>query len=283
MTLVTRCIKTKQSDVIDVGIIIVGMNANYSLIDIYDNDHVLPYDTIICVYSYTFPYSVLSVRRCNKLVDGQNFEPGIVHLRIENAGEIRLGPNALRVRGLQQLESITIADTRIVEIDRTAFNGVTYLLAVNLTRNNLQDIHPNTFQNNTRLSLLTISDNPLKHTQDAKSPKHYLLHAPSVADFDFSNNGLLRLKRTAFAKMHGLNYINLRGNRLREIDRALFDSLDSLEEIDLSDNFLDDLPTDIFDDKGVQVLRISGKNDDHVLKSNLNKKKVITLMRCKKE
>ncbi|EZA61307.1 Insulin-like growth factor-binding protein complex acid labile subunit [Ooceraea biroi] len=204
-------------------------------------------------------YAAAMTATCTKLVDEQSFGPGIAHLRIENAGEIRLGPNALRARGLQQLESITISDTRIIELDRTAFNGILYLFAVNLTRNGLEDIHPNTFQNNTQLSLLTISGNPLRHMQDSKSTKHYLLHAPSITDFDFSNNGILRLKRTAFSKMHSLNYINLRGNRLREIDSTIFDLLDSLMEVDLSDNLLSELPIDLFG-KDVQTLRVAGNN-----------------------
>ncbi|KYQ55613.1 Insulin-like growth factor-binding protein complex acid labile subunit [Trachymyrmex zeteki] len=204
-------------------------------------------------------YAAATTATCTKLVNEQSFGSSIAHLRIENAGEIRLGPNALRARGLQHVESITIVDTRIVELDRTAFNGITYLFAVNLTRNGLQDIHPNTFQNNTQLSLLTIAGNPLKHMHDSKS-KHYLLHAPSVTDFDFSNNGILRLKRTAFSKMHSLNFINLRGNRLREIDSTIFDSLDQLMEVDLSDNILDEIPIDLFVDKYVQIVRVAGNN-----------------------
>lgn len=192
-------------------------------------------------------------------MDEQAFGPGIAHLRIENAPPIQLGPNVLRARGLQQLESIAIVDTQIVELDRTAFNGLLYLFAVNLTRNGLHDIHPNNFQNNTQLSLLTISGNMLRHMHDTKPTKHYLLHASSITDFDFSNNGILRLKRTAFSKMHSLSYINLRGNKLREIDNAIFDSLDSLMEVDLSDNILNDLPLDLFNNKEVQVLRIAGK------------------------
>lgn len=205
-------------------------------------------------------YAAATTATCTKLVNEQSFGSSIAHLRIENAGEIRLGPNALRARGLQNVESITIVDTRIVELDRTAFNGITYLFAVNLTRNGLQDIHPNTFQNNTQLSLLTISGNPLKHMHESKSAKHYLLHAPSVTDFDFSYNGILRLKRTAFSKMHSLNFINLRGNRLREIDNKIFDSLNQLVEVDLSDNILDKIPTDLFIDKDVQILRVAGNN-----------------------
>ncbi|GAB1863514.1 Insulin-like growth factor-binding protein complex acid labile chain [Camponotus japonicus] len=207
-------------------------------------------------------YAAAMTATCTKLVDEQAFGPGIAHLRIENAPQIQLGPNVLRARGLQQLESIAIVDTQIVELDRTAFNGLVYLFAVNLTRNGLHDIHPNTFQNNTQLSLLTISGNMLRHMHDThtKPTKHYLLHASSITDFDFSNNGILRLKRTAFSKMHSLSYINLRGNRLREIDNAIFDSLESLVEVDLSDNILSDLPLDLFTDKEVQVLRIAGNN-----------------------
>ncbi|XP_011147036.1 protein artichoke isoform X1 [Harpegnathos saltator] len=204
-------------------------------------------------------YAAAMTASCSKLVEGQTFGPGIAHLRLENAGEIRLGPNALRVRGLQQLESITIVDTRIVELDRTAFNGISYLFAVNLTRNGLHDIHPNTFQNNSQLSLLTIADNPLKHTQDTKGIKHYLLHAPSVTDFDFSNNGLLRLKRTAFSKMQAIEYISLRGNWLKEIEPGTFDSLKSLAEVDLSENLLDEIPSELFN-MMVQTLRMSENN-----------------------
>lgn len=207
-------------------------------------------------------YAAAMTATCTKLVDEQAFGPGIAHLRIENAPPIQLGPNALRARGLQQLESIAIVDTQIDELDRTAFNGITYLFAVNLTRNGLHDIHPNTFQNNTQLSLLTISGNMLKHMHDVhtKPTKHYLLHASSINDFDFSNNGIIRLKRTAFSKMQSLSYINLRGNRLREIDSAIFDSLDSLMEVDLSDNTLNELPLDLFIGKEIQTLRVAGNN-----------------------
>lgn len=202
-------------------------------------------------------------------MEDQTFVPGIAHLKIEKAGEIRLGPNALRTRGLQQLESITIVDTDILELDRTAFNGITYLFAANLTRNGLEDIHPNTFQNNTQLSLLTIAGNPLDHMQDMKGTKHYLLHASSITDFDFSYNGLQRLKRTAFSKMQGIGYISLRGNLLEEIEPGTFDALQSLVDIDLSENDLDDLPSNLFDGTSVQSLRISGKNDDCVSDLNL--------------
>ncbi|XP_076247086.1 leucine-rich repeat domain-containing glycoprotein 150 [Calliopsis andreniformis] len=205
-------------------------------------------------------YAAATTATCSKFVEEQFFDAGIAHLRIENAGQIRLGPHALRSRNLQQLESITIADTKIIELNQTAFDGIAYLFAVNLTRNGLQEINPNIFQNNTQLTLLAISGNPLKHTQDSKLAKHGLFDAPSVTEFDFSNNGLTKLKRTAFAKMPSLIYVNLKGNKLKEIDNVTFNSLESLVDVDLSNNLLNDIPDDLFYNKGVQTLRIAGNN-----------------------
>ncbi|XP_076686379.1 leucine-rich repeat domain-containing glycoprotein 150 [Andrena cerasifolii] len=205
-------------------------------------------------------YAAATTATCTKLVDEQSFGTGIARLRIENAGQIHLGPHALRSRGLQQLESITITDTRIVELNQTTFDGIPYLFAVNLTRNGLQDIHPNIFQNNTQLTLLAISGNPLKHTQDSKLTKHGLFDAPSATEFDFSYNGLTKLRRTAFLKMPSLIYLNLKNNKLKDIDSATFTTLGSLAEVDLSNNLLNEIPNDLFYKTGVQSLRISGNN-----------------------
>lgn len=205
-------------------------------------------------------YAAATTATCNKFVDEQMFGTGIAHLRIENADPIVLGPHAFRSRGLQHLESITITNTTITELNQTAFDGVMYLFAVNLTRNGLQEIPPNLFQNNTQLTLLSLSRNPLKHTQDLKSLKHGLFDTPSVTEFDYSHNGLTKLKRNTFAKMPNLVYINLRNNKLKEIDSAVFNALDNLNEVDLSNNLLNEIPSDMFYDNGVETFTVTGNN-----------------------
>ncbi|XP_014215385.1 uncharacterized protein LOC106644410 isoform X2 [Copidosoma floridanum] len=198
--------------------------------------------------------------RCTKLQDDQDFSSGIIHLKIESAGDIRLGPLALRKLGLKQLKSISIVDTRILELDRTAFDGLRELDVVNLTHNGLTYVHPDTFQNNSKLTQLTIADNPLKVMSSRRSSNDYLLNAPSVTDLDFSSNHVNRLPRRAFAKMPNLAYISLRNNNLNNIERDLFGPLDSLVELDLSHNNLADLPTDVFKGKNLQILKISGNS-----------------------
>ncbi|XP_015111699.1 receptor-like protein kinase 5 [Diachasma alloeum] len=214
-------------------------------------------------------YAAATTARCSKLVDKQVFGPGIAHLRIENAGEIQLGPHALRARGLQQLESITIVDTRISLMDRTAFDGIPYLFAVNLSRNGIIDIHPDTFQNNTQLSLLTISGHPFWRNWTVT--KDYFLDAQSVTELDFSWNSMPDLPPSAFQKMPNLVYLNLKQNRLGKVEKEIFDPMDSLLELDLSGNMLDDLPRDIFKDKGLQTLRISDNAFTSLAKINASK------------
>lgn len=205
-------------------------------------------------------YAAATTATCNKFVEDQTFGTGIAHLRIEHAEPISLGPHALRSRGLQQLESIKITHTQIVELDQTAFDGVAYLFAVNLTHNGLQEIPPNLFQNNSQLTLLSISRNPLKHTQDPKSPKHGLFDTPSVTEFDFSHNGLTKLKRNAFAKMPNLLYINLRNNKLKEIDSTVFNTPKALADVDLSYNLLNEIPINLLYDKRVEIFNVAGNN-----------------------
>ncbi|XP_066600925.1 leucine-rich repeat-containing protein 15 isoform X2 [Prorops nasuta] len=226
--------------------------------DLDDDEDVMTQCPMYCRCSGQ--YAAATTATCTKFLEHQSFGPGIAHLRIENAGEIRLGPHALRSRGLLQLESITITDTKIVMLDRTAFDDITYLFAVNLTRNGLEEIHPQLFQNSTQLSLLTISGNPLKEFQFLKSAKHYLLDAPNVAELDFSNNGIAHLPRAAFMKMQSLAYINLSNNKLKQIDKSLFDPLDALVELDISNNLIKELPIEIFEGRNLETLRISGNN-----------------------
>ncbi|XP_076752750.1 leucine-rich repeat domain-containing glycoprotein 150 isoform X2 [Xylocopa sonorina] len=205
-------------------------------------------------------YAAATTATCTKLVDEQSFGTSIVHLRIENAEQIRLGPHAFLSLGLQQLQSIVITDTRIVDLNQSAFDGLPYLFSISLARNDLQDIHPSTFLNNKQLSLLTISGNPLKHMQELKLSKHGLFDAPSVTEFNFSFNGLTKLKRSAFSKMQSLIYINLKGNRLKEIDGSIFSMLKSLLEVDLSNNLLTEVPAGLLSNSDVETLRISGNN-----------------------
>ncbi|XP_046743458.1 podocan isoform X2 [Diprion similis] len=200
--------------------------------------------------------------RCTKFNKEQSFSMDIALLKIENAPDVKLGPHDLREKDLQQLSAFSIVNTTISEFDKTAFDGLPDLFSVNLTGNGLMDIPPDAFVNNTQLNVLTISGNPLQYTQAKDNTfTKYFLDAPSVTEFDFSNNYLPRILPTTFARMRQLVYLSLRSNRLRAVERAIFTPLVELDEIDLSHNQLSGFPADVFDDNEyLELLRIAGNN-----------------------
>ncbi|KAK0179101.1 hypothetical protein PV327_007923 [Microctonus hyperodae] len=202
-------------------------------------------------------YAAATTARCSKLIDTQSFGPSIAHLVIENAGDITLGPHELHSHGLDHLESITIVNTKISKIDRTAFDGIKYLFAVNLTNNGLLDIHPDTFQNNTQLSLLTVSS-PVFDKQPENLVENYLFNAPSLTELDFSGNYYPNWSKLSFTKMPNLAYLNLHKNRLFNVDKAMFAPLKSLVELDLSDTYLTEVPKDFLDGISLETLKIAG-------------------------
>ncbi|XP_046424002.1 uncharacterized protein LOC124181453 isoform X1 [Neodiprion fabricii] len=200
--------------------------------------------------------------RCTKFNKEQSFGMDVALLKIENGPELKLGPHDLREKDLQQLSAFSVVNTTIAEFHRSAFDGLVDLFSVNLTGNGLMDIPPDAFENNTQLNLLTISGNPLQYTQGKDNPfAKYFLDAPSVTEFDFSNNYLPRILPTTFVRMPQLVYLSLRANRLRAVERAIFTPLIELDEIDLSHNQLSGFPSDVFDDNEyLEVLRIAGNN-----------------------
>lgn len=179
---------------------------------------------------------------------------GIGHLKIENAGDLVLGPHAFRDRSLQQLESIAIVDTHISLLDRAAFDGVAFLFSVNLSRNGIIDINPDTFENNTQLSLLTISGHP--YWRNWTVHRNYLLNVPSLTELVFSWNSMPNLPTAAFEKMPNLGYLDLKSNRLGKVDKTTFAPLKYLVELDLSSNMLSHLPSDVFEPTDLRILRI---------------------------
>lgn len=200
--------------------------------------------------------SILLKPRCSKLTENQIFGPSFTYLKVISANDLRLGPHALRKMGLQQLESVKFVDSKITELDRTAFDKLSDLYSLNITRAGLQEMDPEIFQNATLLDLVSISGNPFKQNRF----KDYLLDAPRVTEFDFSNNSLTRLPRLAFSKMPELVYISLKKNRLNSLERDTFKSLDSLSELDLSGNQLNSFPAKFFEGLALETLKISGES-----------------------
>lgn len=188
------------------------------------------------------------IAKCSRLEIGtQMFGDDVTDLVIENADPrfpIKLDDLIFKKLGLHKISSVKIVNSTIDFISLKAFNGLTELYAVNLSGNKLRELHPETFANNKKLFLLTLSNNPLKFP--AKGSNDYFLNASAVQELDVSNCNMQNITANTFKNMSGLMYLNVAGNHLNKIDPDAFRNLLDLEELDFSDNNIKSLPDDIF-------------------------------------
>ncbi|XP_055847355.1 reticulocyte-binding protein homolog 2a [Episyrphus balteatus] len=193
---------------------------------------------------------------CSRLdLDKQKFGPGITDLIVADVGPkypILLGPEFFVKIGLKYISSIKISNCTIEYMHENAFHGLDDLYSVNLTNVGLTIINPNTFVENKKLRIMTISGNDLS----VMSNVHYLLKSESIEDLDLSRNNLMELKPHAFSELSKIVYINLARNELKELPEGIFDTVETIEELDLSYNALKVLPRGVFNRTALGILHL---------------------------
>lgn len=202
------------------------------------------------------------VATCSRLdLETQSFANlPITDLQVIDIGPqfpIVLGVEFFKKIGLVNVTSIKIANSSIEYISPSAFNGLNELYSVNLTSIGIDLIHPDTFANNTKLKILTLSGNNLNVMQSLSSPyTDYMLKSPSIEELDISNCNMQEFLPTAFSQMKNIIYINLAGNKLTTLPQGLFDKTDTIEELDLSYNKIAALPKNIFNKTSLAILHL---------------------------
>ncbi|XP_055919822.1 protein scribble homolog [Eupeodes corollae] len=193
---------------------------------------------------------------CSRLdLDKQKFGSGITDLVVTDVGPkypILLGPDFFVKIGLKRVSSIKIFNCTIEYMHENAFHGLDNLYSVNLTNVGLTIINPNTFVENKKLRLMTISGNDLS----VMSNVHYLLKSDSIEELDISRNNLMELKPLAFSQLTKIVGLNLAQNGLKELPERIFDTVETIEEIDLSYNSLKALPRGVFNRTALGILHL---------------------------
>lgn len=202
------------------------------------------------------------VATCSRLdLETQSFANlPITDLQVIDIGPlypIVLGVEFFKKIGLSNVKSIKITNSTVTYISPSAFEGLYELYSVNLTNIGIDLIHPDTFANNTKLKILTLSGNNLIVMQNMSYPySDYMFRSSSIEELDISNCNMQEFLPTAFSQMNNIIYINLAGNKFTTLPQGLFDKTDTIEELDLSYNKIETLPKNIFNKTSLGILHL---------------------------
>ncbi|KAL5284860.1 Tl.2 family protein [Megaselia abdita] len=161
-----------------------------------------------------------------------------------------------------KLKNLNIITSNIETITEGAFRNLEELETLILKNNHLSYFQPKTFQYQTNIKTLDISENLIKYlglgsfwpssllvlnlsgNKVESITKNHLKNLSNLKSLDISYNAIRLLSRNAFASNTKIQTINLKNNQIDEI-RA-FRNLETLVDLDFSNNDVETLQGDLF-------------------------------------
>lgn len=141
---------------------------------------------------------------------------------------------------MPKVTEISLSENKITEILFGAFHRLPKLKKLNLNKNFIKYIHPESFLQDmpNRLEELLLVDNRISHIKDIRSVLNSL---PKLQFLDLSFNNLQMIPLGAFRGHPTLEQIDLSFNKINLIDKEAFMAMPALRELRLRNNSLSDL------------------------------------------
>ncbi|XP_050348809.1 toll-like receptor 6 [Nymphalis io] len=154
--------------------------------------------------------------------------------------------------GLSELIELDLSDNNIWSTKTDTFCSLYSLKTLNLTRNHLQNIKTIGFSDSTREQNLSIKSCNL------------VLEA-----LDMSHNDLIVITENSLSKLRSLSKLFLQNNAISTLEDGSLEGLISLQVFNLSSNFISSVPPDIFSDTILLTDIILSNNTINVLPPGL--------------
>ncbi|XP_034829000.1 toll-like receptor 6 [Maniola hyperantus] len=154
--------------------------------------------------------------------------------------------------GLSELIELDLSDNNIWSTKTDTFCSLYSLKTLNLTRNHLQNI-----------KTIGFSDSTLEQNLSVKSCNLVL------ETLDMSYNDLIVITENSLSKLRSLSKLFLQDNAISTLEDGAFEGLISLQVLNLSSNFMNSIPPDIFSDTKFLKEIILSNNTINVLPPGL--------------
>ena len=158
----------------------------------------------------------------------------------------------MSLRGMPQLEELSLMNNGIIGIDKNAFEYSGNLRILNLGNNSLQYFSNHTFDNMRNLTVLKLNNNQLMEVLD-------ICALINLVELQLDGNKINYVDEMSFCDLPNLAVINLSHNGLYLVSANTFVGLPSLKELDLSWNNLKSLPDNWMGlESNLHTLRLHG-------------------------
>jgi len=154
----------------------------------------------------------------------------IQYLDLSNNQIAEIKRNQLTDFNLHNVHKLIISNCTMLQVDRDAFNGLTILIELDLSYNQLKIIHAGTFHPLIKIRKILLHDNELTAVEDRTFEN--LQHLSHV---EMQNNKIHSVGTQAFLNVP-LKIIYLANNRLQLLSKDTFNSLSYLNSLMLDGN-----------------------------------------------
>ncbi|KAF2886185.1 hypothetical protein ILUMI_19988 [Ignelater luminosus] len=193
---------------------------------------------------------------CTNLYEFPQGSDSIEVLKATNGTLIKISSDIFLRKQFVSLKAAILQYDNIRSITKRGFNGLSSLVLLDLTRNELEELNVNAFEGAESLKVLILSGNRIQY-----------LHQRAFADLssliylDLSRNNISDIPRNLFKHLPSLKYLDISRNPLNIVSPGTALASTSLAVLRISFSRLQEISPKLFADlPNLQVLDLSGSN-----------------------
>lgn len=132
---------------------------------------------------------------------------------------------------LNNLKKLILRDCKLQTIHKNGLSGLVIMIELDLSKNNLKILHPDTFKETAKIRWIFLNDNQLEKLDDG-----LFNNLPFLQKVFLNNNRIVQIGLKTFVNVPKLNHLRLDGNKLEHLKTDNLAALTSLSTLDVHDN-----------------------------------------------
>ncbi|TMS36901.1 hypothetical protein L596_003961 [Steinernema carpocapsae] len=190
----------------------------------------------------------------------EDYQPQLVHLRHCDISEIN--QDELLCGNVKDLVELDLSDNRITYLGADAFKGMTSLMVLRLSHNQISKLHNNPFHDDLGMELHKLY---LDYNTIEKLPDHIFEGLTKLKTLVLDGNSGIRITKELFKGLDSLEKLSLDYCDLQRLPPDVFSYLINLKELSLRGNTFDEVPAAV---KSLQTLERLDMSNNYVVEIN---------------